>query len=122
VRAVGLALIQIGFNGGAPSIDSTSIVRAYGQDGVLLGELRFWDDLIDGGTGGILADGFFGDEFQRIQYGFVGFASETPIARLEFNQVFRSVFDDLHFSAVPAPGAGAAFGLMGLGALARRRR
>jgi len=121
VRAVGMAIIQQGFRGGAPSIHRTSIISAYGQDGALLGELRFWGDLIDGGTGGVLAGGIFGDEFQQFQYGFVGFASETPIARLELDEI-GAVFDDLHFSAVPAPGAGAAFALLGLGALARRRR
>ncbi|MFG0273432.1 MAG: hypothetical protein ACF8QF_00055 [Phycisphaerales bacterium] len=121
VRAVGMAIIQQGFRGVAPSIDSTTNIRAFGRDGALLGELRFWGDLIDGGTGGVLAGGVYGDEFQQFQYGFVGLASATPIARLELDEI-GAVFDDLHFSAIPAPGAGVTLGLVGLMGVGRRRR
>ena len=59
---------------------------------------------------------------QAIRYGFLGYASDVPIGRVEFTNTTFAIFDDLHFSAVPAPGAGAVFGLLTLGALARRRR
>jgi len=65
-----------------------------------------------------LVQGRVGD----IEFGFVGYASEEPFDAVIMRNYTRPAFDDLRFSAIPAPGAGAAFGLLGLGALARRRR
>lgn len=67
---------------------------------------------------GDLVQGRIGD----IEFGFVGYTDDEPFAAVLLENFTRPVFDDLHFSAVPAPGAGAAFGLLGLGALTRRRR
>ena len=123
VHAFGIGVVQGGFaDQGEPSAEFTSTITAFDADGEILGVARLWEDLIDGGTGGVYAGGEYGDEWMNILYGFLGLATEEPIAMLEFTNVRDSIFDDLHFSAVPAPGAGAAFGLLALGALTRRRR
>jgi len=123
VHAFGIGVVQQGFaDQGEPSAEFTSTITAFNADGEILGIVRLWEDLIDGGAGGAYAGGEYGEEWRIFTYGFLGLATEEPIAMLEFTNVRDSIFDDLHFSAVPAPGAGAAFGLLGLGALARRRR
>jgi len=123
VRAFGIGVVQQGFIGfEEPSLDTTTRITAFDAAGEVLGETRLWLDTIDGQTGGLYAGGAYGDEWRTFPYGFLGLATEEPIARIEFNMSWQSVFDDLHFSAIPAPGAGAAFALLGLGALTRRRR
>jgi len=67
---------------------------------------------------GDLVQGRVGD----IEYGFVGYTSDEPFGTILFENYTRPAFDDLRFSAIPAPGGGAAFALLGLGALTRRRR
>jgi hypothetical protein len=52
------------------------------------------------------------------EYGFMGVASERAIARVSVVKE-AAMFDDLRFSIIPAPGAGA---LLALGLLAARRR
>jgi len=122
VRAFGLGIVQGRFPFGEPDPVLTSTIRAFNADGDEIGVVRFWDGLIDGQFGFVWTE-FEGEEWRELSYGFMGLATSEPIARIEFTDTtWRSIFDDLHFSAVPAPGAGAAFGLLGLGALARRRR
>jgi len=67
---------------------------------------------------GDLVQGRIGD----IEFGFVGFMDDEPFAAVLLENFTRPAFDDLRFSAFPAPGAGAAFGLLALGAGLRRRR
>jgi len=67
---------------------------------------------------GDLVQGRLGD----IEYGFVGYTSDEPFDAIVMENFTRPAYDDLRFSAIPAPGAGAAFALLGLGALTRRRR
>jgi len=123
VHAFGIAVVQLGFaDWGEPSAEFTSTIRAFNADGDVLGVVRLWDELIDGQIGNTYAGGEYGDQWKNFLYGFLGLATDEPIAMLEFTNVRDSIFDDLHFSAVPAPGGGAAFGLLALGALARRRR
>jgi len=122
VRAVGLGLAQKRFPASNdPNPIITSTIRAFNAGGDELGVVRFWGDLIDGQFGFVWTE-VDGEEWRDFTYGFMGLATSEPIARLEFEHVQNSFFDDLHFSAVPAPGAGAALGLLGLGALSRRRR
>jgi len=123
VRAFGIGVVQRGFIGfEEPSLDTTTRITAFNADDHILGETRLWLDTIDGQFGTIYENGIYGDEWRTHPYAFLGLATEEQIARVEFEMSWQSSFDDLHFSAVPAPGAGAAFGLLGLGALARRRR
>jgi len=122
VRAVGLGLAQKRFPASNdPNPIITSTIRAFNDAGDELGVVRFWGDLIDGQFGFVWAE-LDGEEWRSFTYGFMGLATSEPIARLEFEHVQNSIFDDLHFSAVPAPGAGTVFGLLGIGALVRRRR
>jgi len=67
---------------------------------------------------GDLVQGRVGD----IEFGFLGFFDEEPFGAILMENFTRPAFDDLRFSAFPAPGAGAAFGLLALGAGLRRRR
>jgi hypothetical protein len=123
VRAIGMGVIQGSFGfGEEPGEDITVTMTAFDADGNLLGRASLWTDTVDGGFGGPYEGGKFGDEWSQINYGFLGLATETPIARLEFTNAFFSNIDDLHVSAIPAPGAGTAFALLGLGAGARRKR
>ncbi|MFG0275577.1 MAG: hypothetical protein ACF8QF_11010 [Phycisphaerales bacterium] len=80
-----------------------------GVDSVLLDSFTFEGDLVDGRIG-------------DIEYGYVGYTSDIPFAAVTIDNFTVPFFDDLRFSAIPTPGAGAAFALLGLGALARRRR
>jgi len=122
VRAFGLGIVQVRFPFGEPDPILTSTIRAFNADGEEISVVRFWDDLIDGQFGSVWTE-FEGELLRNHLYGFMGLATSEPIARLEFTDTtWRSIFDDLHFSAIPAPGAGAAFALLGLGALTRRRR
>jgi len=121
VRRVGIAVVQISFQSEFPSLEGSTAMRVFDTSGVEIATVALWGDLIDGGFDGELFDEE-GNAFDRIRYGFIGYASDVPIGRVEFINTRRAKFDDLHFSAVPAPGAGAVFGLLGLGALARRRR
>jgi len=65
-----------------------------------------------------LVQGRVGD----IEFGFVGYTSDEPFDAVVMHNFTRPAFDDLRFSAFPAPGAGAAFALTALGAGLRRRR
>jgi len=123
VHSVGIAVVQEGFQSAFPSLEGSTAMRIFDTAGVEIATVALWGDLIDGGFDGELLDED-GNAFNRIRYGFLGYASDTPIGRIEFTNTTFSIFDDLHFSAVPvpAPGAGVAFGLLGLGALSRRRR
>jgi len=122
VHAIGIGLAQKRFPASnEPNPLITSTIRAFNAGGDELGVVRFWGDLIDGQFGFVWAE-LDGEEWRSFTYGFMGLATSEPIARLEFEHVQNSIFDDLHFSAIPAPGAGAAFALLGLGALVRRRR
>jgi len=122
VRAFGLGIVQARFPFGEPDPILTSTIRAFNADGEEIGVVRFWDDLIDGQFGSVWTE-FEGEPLRDFLYGFMGLATSEPIARLEFDETnFQSLYDDLHFSAIPAPGAGAVFALLGLGALTRRRR
>jgi hypothetical protein len=80
-----------------------------GVDSVLLDSFTFEGDLVDGRIG-------------DIEYGYVGYTSDIPFAAVTIDNFTVPFFDDLRFSAIPAPGAGALFGLAGAGALLRRRR
>jgi hypothetical protein len=124
VRAFGLGLVQGGFanEGGPPSEDATSTITAFDAQGAMLGQVTLWLDTLDGGFGPIYGGGVYGDQWRTFNHGFLGLATDEPIARLEFTNVRDSIIDDLHFSAVPAPGAGAALGLGVMGAAVRRRR
>jgi hypothetical protein len=117
VHSFGVAVIQDGWTD-VPSPDIAPTITAFDASGDELGVVRLWDELVDGGFGGLIPPEY--GEHYFIPYGFMGLASETPIARIVFTN--GAAFDDLHFSAIPAPGAGAALGLLTLGALARRRR
>jgi len=121
VRAVGLGAVLTSFTN-EPSLENTIKLFAYDAAGNLLDSTALWEDQIDGGFGGPYANGAFGDEWDQINYGFLGMFADTPIDHLVISGTSFAFFDDLHFSAVPAPGAGAAFALLGLGALTRRRR
>ena len=123
VRAFGVGVVQLDFaEFAAPSPDITTTITAFDDSGKQLGVVRLWVDTVDGGFGGAYAGGLFGDDWSVFNYGFMGLATTEPIARLEFTNVRQSLIDDLHVSAVPSPGAGAALALLGLGALGRRRR
>jgi len=123
VRSFGIGVAQQAFvHFGEPSEEFTTTITAFNADGEVLGVSTLWGDTIDGGFGNTYANGAYGDQWKIWTYGFLGLATDEPIARLRFDNAWQSNFDDVHFSAVPAPGAGVAFGLLGLGALARRRR
>lgn len=123
VRSFGIGVVQQGIPGdGEPAPEVMTTITAFNADGDELGVVRLWDSLIDGGTGGVHAGGIYGEEWRLFTYGFLGLATDEPIAMLEFTNARDTIFDHLHFSAIPAPGAGAAMGLLGLGALVRRRR
>jgi hypothetical protein len=121
VHAFGIGVVQDGFPAGPPDPILTSTITAFDAAGDVLGVVRFWDDMIQGGFGGPYGGGVFGDDVLQYQYGFMGLVSNTPIARIEFTHTDFSIFDDLHFSAVPAPGAGVVFVMAGALALRRRR-
>ena len=124
VHAVGMGVVQIGFDeiGVPPSEDVTTTIRAFDAAGFLLGTVTLWADRVDGRFGALYEGGRYGDEWREFNYGFLGLATDKPIARLEFTNASQTLIDDLHVSAVPSPGAGAAFALLGFGALGRRRR
>jgi len=123
VRSFGIGVAQDSFvHFGEPSEEFTTTITAFNAAGEALGVTTLWGETIDGGFGNVYAGGQYGDEWKIIQVGFLGLATDEPIARLRFDNAWQSLFDDLHFSAVPAPGAIAPFGLLGLGALTRRRR
>jgi len=131
VHAVGIGVVQGGWGVGGPSDDRRIMkdlqtrMRAFSADGTLLGEVFFWEDLVDGGFGGPWKDGFFGEEFLSNPFGFLGIVSpDTPIAQVEMTHGVPNgvLFDDLRFSALPAPGPGAALTLAALGMGLRRRR
>ena len=122
VHAFGIGVVQVGFSdSNVPDPDRTTTITAFDASGAELGRVTLWLDTIDGHFGAFWMTDDDGNDWFTYQYGFLGLASETPIAFIRFENL-SSLFDSLYFSAVPAPGAGAAFGLMGLGALARRRR
>jgi len=81
----------------------------FGRSGEVFQTVVFEGDLVQGRLG-------------DIEYGFLGWTDDTPFSAVLFENYTRPAFDDLRFSAIPAPGAGAAFALLGLGALTRRRR
>jgi hypothetical protein len=124
VHAFGLGLVQLGFanEGGPPSEDATSTITAFDAQGAMLGQVTLWLDTLDGGFGPIYGGGVYGDQWRTFNYGFLGLATDEPIARLEFTNVRDSIIDDLHFSAIPAPGASVALGLGVMGMAIRRRR
>jgi len=123
VRSFGIGVVQQGFIGfQAPDPSITTTIRAFDADGVELSSVQLWDALIDGQRGTPYENGIFGDEWQVYQYGFLGLATDTPIARIEFDNSWQSIFDDLHFSPVPAPGAGLTLALAAGAGLVRRRR
>ena len=84
-------------------------LRVFDTEGNLLDEFLLEGDLLDGQIG------FF-------EFGFMGYASDVDIGRVEVvrNTVFG--IDDLFFSAVPAPGGAAVMALGALGAGRRRQR
>jgi len=130
VHAVGIGVVQGNWgtpsNFDPPEEELQTRMRAFDAHGRLLGEVFFWDDLVDGGFGGAFAGGFFGEEFQKNPFGFLGiFSPDSPIASVQFTHsasIAGVIFDDLFFSALPAPGAGAALVLTALGAGLRRHR
>jgi hypothetical protein len=121
VHAVGIGVVQSGFPG-IPDPILTTTLTAFGADGSELGVVRLWDRFIDGGFGDAYLGGAFGEEYRQYSFGFLGLVSETPIARVEFSWAAFSIFDDLHFSAIPAPGAGVTLGVVGLLGVGRWRR
>jgi len=130
VHAVGIGVVQGAWgtpsNFDPPEKELQTRMRAFSAGGRILGEVFFWGDLVDGGFGGAFAGGFFGEEFQKNPFGFLGiFSPDSPIASVQFTHsasIAGVGFDDLHFSALPAPGAGATLALTTLGAGVRRRR
>ncbi len=68
------------------------------------------------------ASPFVAARFQFVDFGFMGFTSDTPIASLTINKQ-AAIFDDLTFSAlVPAPASILPFTLAAAFASRRRRR
>jgi hypothetical protein len=123
ILAFGTGVVQLGFAGSAePSEDATTTVDAFSASGKLLGRVTLWLDTVDGGFGGPYAGGRYGDEWSEFSYGFIGLAADEPIARIELRNVFSSILDDFHVSAVPSPGTTSAVALFGIGVLIRRRR
>jgi len=122
VHAIGISVVQGVWAGPPIEKQHQTKMTAFDREGNVLGEVFFWGDLVDGGFGGIWKDGAFGDQFLKNPFGFLGvFSPDTPIARVRFTTP-GAIFDDLHFSALPAPGPGATLALTTLGAGVRRRR
>jgi hypothetical protein len=123
VRSFGFGVAQQAFvHFGEPSADYTTTITAFNAVGEVIGVTQLWDETIDGGTGNVYAGGVYGEQWRVWNYGFLGLATDEPIARLRFDNAWQSVFDDLHFSAIPAPGAGVTLGVVGLMGVGRRRR
>jgi len=131
VHAVGIGVVQAGWGFTGPAGDRVILkelqthMRAFDKHGLLLGEAVFWGDLVDGGFGGPFLGGDFGEEFDAFPFGFLGvFSPDRPIDHVRFTHGVDAgvIFDDLHFSALPAPGPGAALALTALSAGLRRRR
>lgn len=89
----------------------TTVFEAQDSLGNSLGSVGFTGDIIDG---------TFND---FINYGFMGIASDTEIARVVLTEGFENgiFLDDLRFSSIPAPASGAVLSLGGIMALRRRR-
>ncbi|MCE7975416.1 MAG: hypothetical protein DYG92_14005 [Leptolyngbya sp. PLA1] len=87
------------------------VFRAYDAQNQLIEQVQFTGTVVDSTiTDGVTVAG----------YGFMGIEADRDIARVEV-QKRAAIFDDLRFSAVPAPGTAALGGLAGL-LLSRRRR
>ena len=116
VRSVGLL---IAFDSSSPDMDASAWLRFFDADNGLI-DLVILDDRF--GLDTIAFEYSFGQS-RFVHFGFVGAAFETPIARFDINFATGVIprIDDLYFSAVPAPGAGAVFALAGALALRRRR-
>jgi len=125
VHAVGIGVVQSGWAGPPIEKQHQTKMTAFDSEGNVLGEVFFWGDLVDGGFGGPFLGGDFGDEFVANPFGFLGiFSPDTPIATVQLTHSVGTgvIFDDLHFSALPAPGPGAALALTALGMGLLRRR
>jgi len=123
VHAFGIGVVQNGFPAPyEPSEAGSTMISAFDSSGGVIGSVRLWGDLIDVQFGNLWAGGLFGEDFKEFQAGFLGLASETPIAFIRFDEPSGALYDHLHFSSIPSPGPGAPLGLLTLGALARRRR
>jgi len=131
VHAVGIGVVQGGWGFTGPAGDRVILrelqthMRAFDKHGLLLGEAVFWGDLVDGGFGGPFLGGSFGEEFLNNPFAFLGvFSPDRPIDHVRFTHGVDVgvIFDDLHFSALPAPGAGTAIWLCALSTGLRRRR
>jgi len=131
VHAVGIGVVQAGWGFTGPAGDRVILkelqthMRAFSAGGRILGEAVFYGDLVDGGFGGPFLGGDFGEEFDAFPFGFLGvFSPDRPIDHVRFTHGVDAgvIFDDLHFSALPAPGPGAALALTALSAGLRRRR
>ncbi|GJQ29267.1 MAG: hypothetical protein HBSAPP03_11510 [Phycisphaerae bacterium] len=70
--------------------------------------------------GGVFVDDTITIPNTTADYGFMGFEADRDIARVEVTKV-HAIFDDLYFTAVPAPGVLALAGV-GLGLVSRRAR
>jgi hypothetical protein len=123
VHAFGIGVVQLGFPASnVPDPDRTTVISAFDSTGSLLGEVRLWLDTIDGHFGAFWMTDDDGNDWYTYQYGFLGLASETPIAFIRFENRADSLFDSFYFSAVPAPGGATLLGLGALGVVTRRRR
>jgi hypothetical protein len=121
VSSVGISIIQIGLESFTSAFEGSVGLAILDGAGNRIDTVILYGDLIDGGFDGQIVSGD-GLVLDRIRYGFIGLHSETPIHGVEFIHGQSAYFDDLHFVPIPAPSVGVAFGVFGLGALARRRR
>lgn len=87
------------------------LFRAYDDQNQLIEQVQF---------NGAVVDSTITDGVTVAGYGFMGIEADRNIARVEV-QKRAAIFDDLRFTAVPAPGAATLAGLAGL-VLGRRRR
>jgi hypothetical protein len=106
VRAFGMWVIN---NDGADPAGPSFL--AYDANNVLIESVQFQGALIDGNVN---------DGNTVATYGYMGIHADRDIARVEVRKV-AATFDDLRFSAVPAPGVAGLAGIAGLLGLRRRR-